>query len=189
MHVAELVERDPAVIEATRTHRTLAGQVQALQGRANEAHREAQAWREAHPIRAKAHDTGVMRAAYLDERAQVIEQVRAQYQKVAPQATRAREVAEAVRNATTTRIAQAQAPALERIRALEQRAAELERIERERQAQALREQQAEGEARLLVQVYARDGRQPALWCAGSFSGHFICAHFRNWYSWQCGHGT
>ncbi|WP_455233708.1 hypothetical protein [Geopseudomonas aromaticivorans] len=151
MHVAELVERDPAVIEATRTHRTLAGQVQALQGRANEAHREAQAWREAHPIRAKAHDTGVMRAAYLDERAQVIEQVRAQYQKVAPQATRAREVAEAVRNATTTRIAQAQAPALERIRALEQRAAELERIERERQAQALREQQAEGEARLLVQ--------------------------------------
>ncbi|WP_258286750.1 hypothetical protein, partial [Escherichia ruysiae] len=54
--VAELVERDPAVIEATRTHRTLAGQVQAIQGRANEAHREALAWREAHPIRAKAHD-------------------------------------------------------------------------------------------------------------------------------------
>jgi hypothetical protein len=41
--VAELVERDPAVIEATRTHRTLSGQVQALQRRANEAHREAQA--------------------------------------------------------------------------------------------------------------------------------------------------
>ena len=155
--VAELVERDPAVIEATRTHRTLAGQVQALQGRANEAHREAQAWREAHPIRAKAHDAGVMRAAYLDERAQVIEQARAEYQKVAPQATRAREVAESVRNATTTRIAQEQAPALARIRALEQRAAELERIERERQAQALREQQAEGEARLLV----RDMREMA----------------------------
>ncbi len=155
--VAELVERDPAVIEATRTHRTLAGQVQALQGRANEAHREAQAWRETHPIRAKAHDTGVMRAAYLDERAQVIEQARAEYQKVAPQATRAREVAESVRNATTTRIAQEQAPALARIRALEQRAAELERIERERQAQALREQQAEGEARLLV----RDMREMA----------------------------
>ena len=80
----------------------------------------------------------------------VIEQARAEYQKVAPQATRAREVAESVRNATTTRIAQEQAPALERIRALEQRAAELERIKRERQAQALREQQAEGEARLLV---------------------------------------
>ena len=45
--VAELVERDPAVIEATRTHRALTGQVQVLQGRANEAHREAQAWREA----------------------------------------------------------------------------------------------------------------------------------------------
>ena len=155
--VTELVERDPAVIEATRTHRTLAGQVQALQGRANEAHREALAWREAHPIRAKAHDAGVMRAAYLDERAQVIEQARGQYQKVAPQATRAREVAEAVRNATTTRIAQEQAPALERIRALEQRVAELEHIERERQAQALREQQAEGEARLLV----RDMREMA----------------------------
>lgn len=155
--LADLVERDPAVIEATRTHRTLAGQVQALQGRANEAHREAQAWREAHPIRAKAHDTGMMRAAYLDERAQVIEQVRAEYQKVAPQATRAREVVESVRNATTTRIAQEQAPALARIRALEQRVAELERIERERQAQALREQQAEGEARLLV----RDMREMA----------------------------
>ncbi len=155
--LADLVERDPAVIEATRTHRTLAGQVQALQGRANEAHREAQAWREAHPIRAKAHDTGMMRAAYLDERAQVIEQVRAEYQKVAPQATRAREVAESVRNATTTRIAQEQAPALARIRALEQQVAELERIERERQAQALREQQAEGEARLLV----RDMREMA----------------------------
>lgn len=155
--LADLVERDPAVIEATRTHRTLDGQVQALQGRANEAHREAQAWREAHPIRAKAHDTGMMRAAYLDERAQVIEQVRAEYQKVAPQATRAREVAESVRNATTTRIAQEQAPALARIRALEQRVAELERIERERQAQALREQQAEGEARLLV----RDMREMA----------------------------
>lgn len=157
MHVAELVERDPAVIEATRTHRTLAGQVQALQGRANEAHREAQAWREAHPIRAKAHDTEMMRAAYLDERAQVIEQVRAEYQKVAPQATRACEVVESVRNATTTRIAQEQAPALARSRALEQRVAELERIERERQAQALREQQAEGEARLLV----RDMREMA----------------------------
>ena len=155
--VAELVERDSAVIEATRTYRALTGQVQALQGRANEAHREAQAWREAHPIRAKAHDTGMMRAAYLDERAQVIEQARAEYQKVAPQATRAREVAESVRNATTTRIAQEQAPALARIRALEQRAAELERIERERQAQALREQQAEGEARLLV----RDMREMA----------------------------
>ena len=55
-----------------------------------------------------------------------------------------------MRSAATTRIAQEQAPALERIRALEQRAAELERIKRERQAQALREQQAEGEARLLV---------------------------------------
>lgn len=155
--VAELVERDPAVIETTRTHRALTGQVQAIQGRANEAHSEAQAWREAHPIRAKAHDTGVMRAAYLDERAQVIEQARGQYQKVAPQATRAREVAETVRNAATTRIALEQAPALERIRALEQRAAELERIEHERQAQALREQQAEGEARLLV----RDMREMA----------------------------
>ncbi len=155
--VAELVERDPAVIEATRTHRALAGQVQILQGRANEAHREAQAWREAHPIRAKAHDAGVMRAAYLDERVQVIEQARAQYQKVSPQATRAREVVEAVCNAATTRIAQEQASTLERIRALEQRAAELEHIERERQAQALREQQAEGEARLLV----RDMREMA----------------------------
>ncbi len=43
-------------------------------------------------------------------------------------------------------IAQEQAPALARIRALEQRAAERERIERERQAQALREQQAEDDA-------------------------------------------
>jgi hypothetical protein len=91
-----------------------------------------------------------MRAAYLDERAQVIEQARGQYQKVAPQATRAREVAETVRNAATARIAQEQAPALERIQALEQRAAERERIERERKAQALREQKAEGEARLLI---------------------------------------
>ncbi|MNZ57833.1 hypothetical protein D3C78_758230 [compost metagenome] len=155
--VAELVERDPAVIEATRTHRTLVGQVQVLQGRANEAYREAQAWREEHPIRAKAHDAGVMRAAYLDERAQVIEQARAQYQKVAQQATCACEVAETVRNVATIRIAQEQAPALERILALEQRAAELERIERERQAQALREQQAVGEARLLV----RDMREMA----------------------------
>ena len=155
--VTELVERDPAVIEAARAHRALAGQVQTLQGRANEAHREAQAWREAHPLRAKAHDAGVMRAAYLDERDQLIEQARAQYQRVAPQATRAREVAETVRNAATIRIAQEQAPALERIRALEQRAVELERIERERQAQALREQQAEGEARLLV----RDMREMA----------------------------
>lgn len=30
-----------------------------------------------HPIRAKAHDAGVMRAVYLDERDQLIEQARA----------------------------------------------------------------------------------------------------------------
>lgn len=38
-----------------------------------------------------------MRAAYLDERAYVIEQARAQYREVAPKAARARETAETVR--------------------------------------------------------------------------------------------
>lgn len=150
--VADLVERDPAVIEATMTHRALAGQVKALHGRANEAHREAQAWREAHPLRARAHDAGVIRASYLDQRDQLIGQMRAEHQKAAPQATHACEVAETVRNTATARIAREQAPALERIRALEQRAAGLERIEHERQAQALGEQQAEGEARLLIRA-------------------------------------
>ncbi|WP_460425058.1 MobA/MobL family protein [Azotobacter armeniacus] len=148
--LAELVERDPAVIEAAQAARVLVGQAKAAQAREDQARREAREWREAHPLRAKAHDAGLMQSSYLDERAQVIEQAQEQYLEVAPQAMRAREATDWARNAAAVRIAQALEPAQERIRALEQRMATLEHAEREKQAQAQQERQAEGEARLLV---------------------------------------
>ncbi|SER62235.1 MobA/MobL family protein [Azotobacter beijerinckii] len=148
--LAELVERDPAVIEAVQAARVLVGQAKAAQAREDQARREAREWREAHPLRAKAHDAGLVRSSYLDERAQVIEQAQEQYLEVAPQAMRAREATDWARNAAAVRIAQALEPAQEHIRALEQRMATLEHAEREKQAQAQQERQAEGEARLLV---------------------------------------
>ncbi|TBV92318.1 MobA/MobL family protein [Azotobacter chroococcum] len=148
--LAELVERAPAVIEAAQAARVLVGQAKAAQAREDQARREAREWREAHPLRAKAHDAGLVRSSYLDERAQVIEQAQEQYLEVAPQAMRAREATDWARNAAAVRIAQALEPAQERIRALEQRMATLEHAEREKQVQAQQERQAEGEARLLV---------------------------------------
>ncbi|MEN9397050.1 MAG: hypothetical protein RLZ81_1580 [Pseudomonadota bacterium] len=82
--VRDLVERDPAVIEAERQRQAYQAQYQQGQAREAQAQREAADWRDAHPIRAKMHDAGLISSDFLIEREQEREQARADWLSAAP---------------------------------------------------------------------------------------------------------
>lgn len=148
--VPVLVERDPELIEATQQHHALTDQVQKIKERAGRARRESEVWRDAHPLRAKAHDSGWKHAEYLDERTQVVERAREQWLVVAPKIERASEAVQQARYVAETRITQEQAPMRTSIGVLEARVLVLEQQEQAQRVQEQRERQAEGAARLLV---------------------------------------
>lgn len=150
--VAVLVARDPEVVEAMQQHQALSNQAQQAKARADLARRESEAWRDAHPLRAKAHDASWKRAAFLEERTQVVEQAREQWLAVAPKIVRTDEAAQQARYVAETRISQEQAPTRAYIGTLESRALALEQQEQAQRVQVQRERQDESAARLLVRA-------------------------------------
>lgn len=62
-----LAEGDPAVMLADDAARALRDQRRLADAKADHAQDEAGRWRKAHPLRARLHDAGLVRARYLDE--------------------------------------------------------------------------------------------------------------------------
>lgn len=136
--VRDLVERDPAVIEAERQRRALEEQHQDAQVREAMARHEAEQWRQAHPLRAKAHDIGLLRSSYLEERAKREAEARREWLAVEPRLEDAALRVRQARSEAEARITAEQAP----IRA---KVAELEAMQQDLARAELAEKRAERE--------------------------------------------
>lgn len=133
--VQELVEDDPAVIRAEQEARTLEAQVRVAEARAAQAAHEAQRWREGHPLRAQAHDAGVVRSAYLVERDRIQDEARQEQGRVAPHLQAAEQRRQLARRAAEAQITDEHRPIREKLAELEEIQQATVRQEREAEVQ------------------------------------------------------
>ena len=143
--VRDLVERDPAVIEADQQRRALEEQHQDARTREAMARHEAEQWRQAHPLRAKAHDAGLFRSAYLDERAKIEAEARQEWLTVAPRIEDAALRGRQARSDAEVRITVEQTPIRAKVAELEALQKEKARQEREAEAKRLAQKRIEAE--------------------------------------------
>ena len=102
------------------------------------ARHEAEQWRQAHPLRAKAHDIGLLRSSYLEERAKREAEARREWLAVEPRLEDAALRVRQARSEAEARITAEQAP----IRA---KVAELEAMQQDLARAELAEKRAERE--------------------------------------------
>ena len=143
--VRDLVERDPAVIEADQQRRALEEQHHDARTREAMARHEAEQWRQAHPLRAKAHDAGLFRSAYLDERAAIQAEARQEWQTLAPRIEDAALRGRQARSDAEVRITAEQTPIRAKVAELEAMQKEKARQEREAEAKRLAQKRIERE--------------------------------------------
>lgn len=143
--VRDLVERDPAVIEADQERRALEERHQDARVREAMARHEAEQWRQAHPLRAKAHDAGVFRSAYLDQRAKTEAEARQEWLAVAPRIEDAALRGRHARSDAEVRITVEQTPIRAKVAELEAMQKEKARQEREAEAKRLAQKRIEAE--------------------------------------------
>lgn len=143
--VRDLVERDPAVIEADQQRRALEEQHHDARTREAMARHEAEQWRQAHPLRAKAHDAGLFRSAYLDERAKIEAEARQEWLTVAPRIEDAALRGRQARSDAEVRITVEQTPIRAKVAELEAMQKEKARQEREAEAKRLAQKRIEAE--------------------------------------------
>ncbi len=143
--VRDLVERDPAVIEADQQRRALEEQHHDARTREAMARHEAEQWRQAHPLRAKAHDSGLFRSAYLDERAKIEADARQEWLTVAPRIEDAALRGRQARSDAEERITAEQTPIRAKVAELEAMQKEKARQEREAEAKRLAQKRIEAE--------------------------------------------
>lgn len=127
-----LAEDDAAVIRADDAARALEDRRRLAAAKADQAQDEAARWREAHPLRARLHDAGLFRAAYLVERAKVEAATRQESRQLGPRIDEANTRRWRVRGEAEQRITAEQAPMLAKV-------AEMEALQQEK----LRQEQAE----------------------------------------------
>lgn len=144
-HVRDLVERDPAVIEADQQRHALEEQHHDARTREAMARHEAEQWRQAHPLRAKAHDSGLFRSAYLDERAKTEAEARQEWLTVAPRIEDAALRGRQARSDAEVRITVEQTPIRAKVAELEAMQKEKARQEREAEAKRLAQKRIEAE--------------------------------------------
>ncbi len=143
--VRDLVERDPAVIEADQERRALEERHWQAQTKESQAKHEAEQWRQAHPLRAKAHDSGLFRSAYLDERAKIEAEARQEWLTVAPRIEDAALRGRQARSDAEVRITVEQMPIRAKVAELEALQKEKARQEREAEAKRLAQKRIERE--------------------------------------------
>ena len=143
--VRDLVERDPAVIEADQERRDLEEQHHGGRTREAMARHEAEQWRQAHPFRAKAHDSGLFRSPYLDERAKIEAEARQEWLTVAPRIEDAALRGRQARSDAEVRITVEQTPIRAKVAELEALQKEKARQEREAEAKRLAQKRIEAE--------------------------------------------
>ena len=143
--VRDLVERDPAVIEADQQRRALEEQHHDARTREAMARHEAEQWRQAHPLRAKAHDSGLFRSSYLDERAKIEAEARQEWLTVAERIEDAALRGRQARSDAEVRITVEQTPIRAKVAELEAMQKEKARQEREAEAKRLAQKRIEAE--------------------------------------------
>ena len=142
----EVVQQQPEVVEALKQAQGLAQEAEQKRLQMLKALRENMDWREAHPLRAKAHDAGWVRSKVLLETEQRRVKEQTSWDRLEPLANEARQQKEYVLRNTQNRITNEQAPALAKV-------AELERVEREKRVKERDEQARVQEAdKLLSEV-------------------------------------
>ena len=142
----EVVEQQPEVVQALKQAQGLAQEAEQKRLQMLKALRENMDWREAHPLRAKAHDAGWVRSKVLLETEQRRVKAQTSWDRLEPLANEARQQKEYVLRNTQNRITKEQAPALAKV-------AELERVEREKRVKERDEQARVREAdKLLSEV-------------------------------------
>ena len=164
--VRDLVERDPAVIEADQQRRALEEQHHDARTREAMARHEAEQWRQAHPLRAKAHDSGLFRSAYLDERAKIEAEARQEWLTVAPRIEDAALRGRQARSDAEVRITVEQTPIRAKVAELEALQKEKARQEREAEAKRLAEQRAERERNRAAEKFRSMAQKRQLGVSG-----------------------
>ena len=141
----DLVERDRSVMQAEQERQTLEKRHAEAGSALARARGQAQAWREAHGIRAALHDKGLMQSSTLAELEQQGEAARIELLKLAPRIEDAALTVRSAREAAHLRINAEQAPALAKVDELERLRREKLRQEFEQQKRQQAEKKAERE--------------------------------------------
>ena len=141
----DLVERDRSVMQAEQERQTLEKRHAEAGSALARARGQAQAWREAHGIRAALHDKGLMQSSTLAELEQQGEAARIELLKLAPRIEDAALTVRSAREAAHLRINAEQAPALAKVDELERLRREKVRQEFEQQKRQQAEKKAERE--------------------------------------------
>ena len=141
----DLVERDRSVMQAEQERQTLQKQHAEAGSALARARGQAQAWREAHGIRAALHDKGLMQSSTLAELEQQGDAARIELLKLAPRIEDAALKVRSAREAAHLRINAEQAPALAKVDELETLRREKVRQEFEQQKRQQAEKKAERE--------------------------------------------
>ncbi|MCG9057308.1 hypothetical protein LH442_15325, partial [Laribacter hongkongensis] len=164
--VGDLVERDPAVIKASQDRRALEEQHQEAREREAMARYEAEQWRRAHPLRAKTHDAGVFRSAYLDERAAVQAEARQEWLVVAPRIEDASLREQQARSEAEMRIRGEQSPIRAKVAKLEAMQQERSRQELAQRKRLEAEKKVERERAAVPESFARLARLREMGASG-----------------------
>ena len=155
-----LAEDDAAVIRADDAARALEDRRRLAAAKADQAQDEAARWREAHPLRARLHDAGLFRAAYLVERERIEAAARQESRQLGPRIDEANTRRWRARSEAETRITAEQAPLLAKV-------AELEAMQQEKLRQEQAEKKRLAEERRLEQVAEKVERMAQKRLAGA----------------------
>lgn len=150
----DLVERDRSVMQAEQERQTLEKRHAEAGSALARARGQAQAWREAHGIRAALHDKGLMQSSTLAELEQQGEAARIELLKLAPRIEDAALTVRSAREAAHLRINAEQAPALAKVDELERLRREKLRQEFEQQKRQQAEKKAEREREAVPKDFA-----------------------------------
>lgn len=160
--VPDMVERDLSVIAAQQQVQALKEQIERARAVEVQAQREAAIWRQAHPLRAKLHDSGIAASSFLETKQQDIAEARKSGQLAAPQFTRAEIEADFVRSVARDRVVIDTAPARTRANELEKLAQEKARQEREKALQENAEEEQKTELAKAIVLAAKLQRERRL---------------------------
>ena len=139
----EVVERQSEVAQALKQAQGLAKEALQKRSEAAQALREGREWREAHPLRAKAHDAGLLRSKVLRETEQRRKDAQTDWQQLTLRVKAAEAQTERARSNAGQLVAWEQAPALAKV-------VKLERIERGKQVKERAERARMQEASKLL---------------------------------------
>lgn len=137
--VKSMIDSHPEVQAARQAHAALSGQLKQAQTMAAKAQQALAEWREAHPLRARVHDLGLVQSGYLVRYEEIGNQAEDKALGLSPQVIRAEQRVTHTETRVEIRTVQAQKPMREQIakleRAWQQKAAQ--ELDAQRQARKL----------------------------------------------------